>query len=370
METEINKLKKIISKKNYKRILIISGKKSFFYSGAQKLCNKIIDKNQKELFSYFKKSSFPEIDELKRIILFIKKVNPDLIFAIGGGSVLDYAKIANSLAYSPSIKRDILNGSSKNLKKFCPLLAIPTTAGSGAEITPNAVIYIGKIKYSVESNILRPDYNFLIPELVIGNSKKLKSSAGFDAISQAIESLISRKSTGQSVNFAMESLKISLKNYLYFVKKPTLNNSFNMIKAAHLSGKAIAISKTTAPHALSYPFTAHWGVSHGHAVSLTLNDFLIFNYKNIHKSDCNFDLKKRFEKIFSVTKTRNIIELNDYLNKIKSEANLNQDFNRFGINLDKNYSKIIDGVNIQRLSNNPIKLTKKDIRAILLKKII
>jgi len=74
--------------------------------------------------------------------------------------------------------------------------------------------------------------------------------------------------------FAKQSLMLSFKNYLSYINKPTINNTFKMALAANLSGKAISITKTTAPHALSYPFTAHFNISHGHAVSLTLNDFM------------------------------------------------------------------------------------------------
>ena len=67
-----------------------------------------------------------------------------------------------------------------------------------------------------------------------------------------------------------------------------------MCVAANLSGKAINISKTTAPHAVSYPFTSLYNVSHGHAVSLTLEKFLKFNFINYKKAKCNFDIKKRY----------------------------------------------------------------------------
>ena len=79
-------------------------------------------------------------------------------------------------------------------ENFAKLAAIPTTAGSGAEVTSNAVIYINKVKYSVEGDNLKPDFFFLVPELVITASRDIKASAGFDAIAQAIESLISKKS--------------------------------------------------------------------------------------------------------------------------------------------------------------------------------
>ena len=112
---------------------------------------------------------------------------------------------------------------------------------------------------------------------------------------------MSRRSNSRSVNYAKKSLKISFKNYLSHITRPTLDNSLKMLQAANLAGKAISISKTTAPHAVSYPFTSHLGISHGNAVSLTLNEFLYFNYKNLKKSDVKFNLKKRFELLFKIS---------------------------------------------------------------------
>ena len=89
---------------------------------------------------------------------------------------------------------------------------------------------------------------------------KLKASAGFDAISQAIESMISTKSTHQSLEFAKISLNFSSKNFIKFLEKNNKNSSRSMCLATHYSGKAISISKTTAPHAISYPFTSYFGV--------------------------------------------------------------------------------------------------------------
>ena len=196
----------------------------------------------------------------------------------------------------------------------------------------------------------------------------IKSSAGFDAIAQAIESIISKKSTNESVDFALRSLKISLKHYLDHLKKPNFLNSYKMCIAANYSGKAISISKTTAPHALSYPFTSHFGIKHGHAVSLTLNDFLKFNINNIKHANCSFDLKSRYKKLYNLTKTSNINELDHLLEKIKYHAGLENNFKKLKIDIKKEYSKIIDGVNIQRLSNNPVKIKKEDIKFILLNK--
>ena len=361
-------LENLISQTKFERIFFLCGKKkkSYYSSRTYRTIKKILKKKTTKF--YFKSSLFPEIVELKKIIVSLKQFSPDLIIAIGGGTVIDYAKIANCVGVEKNLEKKIINNSYTLKHKLAKLIAIPTTAGSGAEVTANAVIYINKIKYSVESELVKPDYFFLIPEFIIGASKKIKSAAGFDAISQAIESIISKKSTEESVEFALKSLRISLKYYLEYLKYPSITNSYKMCIAANYSGRAISISKTTAPHALSYPFTAHYGISHGHAVSLTLNDFLKFNFENIEQSNCKFDLVKRYKKIFNVSNTLNINELNLFINRIKLRAGLENNFSKLGINLQEAFPKILSGVNDQRLSNNPIEITKSDIKNILLKK--
>ena len=139
--------------------------------------------------------------------------------------------------------------------------------------------------------------------------------------------------------------------------------------AANLAGQAISISKTTAPHAVSYPFTSIYNISHGHAVSLTLNDFLSFNYKNLEYANCNFDLKKRYNILFSLTNVKNFYDFDKFILNLKKKANLESDFKKLGINLNRDLNQIISGVNIQRLSNNPIDLNEKDVRHLLLAKI-
>ena len=358
-----NDFKRFIIKESFKKIFILTGKKSYFKSGAAKLIGTYF-KNKNTKF-YFKINLIPEIAELKDITKAIKKFKPDLIIAIGGGSVMDYAKIANVMAQDTITNRSIIKSAYKLNKGFAKLAAIPTTAGSGAEVTANAVIYINSKKYSVEGSSIKPDYFFLIPQLLLNSSKKLKASSGFDAISQAIESIISTKSNHISLKHAKISLRLSAKNYLNFVKKNNLSVSNNMSLAAYYSGKAISISKTTAPHAVSYPFTSFFGISHGHAVSLTLEKFLKFNYLNQSNSTCNFDLKKRYSDIFKILNVNNIFELESYLKNLKKIAQLEQSFKKLKINLNRDFSKIASGVNLLRLKNNPVPLNKKDLQIIL-----
>mgnify|MGYP006092414521 CR=1 FL=1 len=357
----------LVNKKKFQKIIIVTGKNSLYKSEGDKLIS-LIHKN-KNINFFFKKSKFPEINELKKLVLFIEKLKPDLIIAIGGGAVIDYSKIANivDIKNFETLEKKITKYITPGSKKRSILIAIPTTAGSGAETTSNAVIYIDKIKYSVESQLLLPDYFFLINQLIFKNPTKLKSSSGFDAIAQSIESLLSLKSNSKSVIFAKKSLILTNKNYLSFVKKPTNLNSNNMLIAANLSGKAINISKTTAPHAVSYPFTSIYGINHGHAVSLTLEKFLMFNFRNMHLSKSEFSLKNRYKILFDLFKVQNISDLCIKIKKIKKEANLVDDFKKLGVNLDKNIDRILDGINLLRVKNNPVQINEKDIKEILYK---
>ena len=357
---DVLNIKKLIAKDNVDKILIISGRNSFYKTGADKIFSDILKK--KINYLYLKEKYLPDFAELKKIIKIKEKFNPDLIIAVGGGCVMDLAKISSVFNLEANFKSKLIN--SDISKKKTKVLAIPTTAGSGAEVTSNAVIYINNVKFSVEDINLRPDFFCLIPGLLFSSSKSLDASAGFDAVSQAVESLFSKKSTYQSVIFAKKALQILLKDNKFLFGKKNLSNAYKMALGANLAGKAINISKTIAPHAFSYPFTTMFGVPHGHAVSLSFNKVIKFNFIHLDKADCNYDLKKRYDILFKLTKTTNILDLDNYFIDFKKRLKLEQDFSKLGIDIKKNSSKIFNGVNEQRLKNNPIKLLKTDISTV------
>ena len=210
-----SEIEKKFQKYNNKKLLIISGKKSFFESGAQNLIRFIKSKNLK---FYVKRSNIPELKELKKYYSFNKKFKPDIIFSVGGGAVMDLGKTANFLWKTNNLVNSISKSSYNNQKNYCKLVAIPTTAGSGAEVTSNSVIYINKKKFSVENKNIKPNEFYLFPKLVLNNKGSLKSSSGFDAIAQAVESLISVRSNTKSVEFSIQSLKYSLRSFLKYLK--------------------------------------------------------------------------------------------------------------------------------------------------------
>ncbi len=366
MINSLDDVKNFLKDKNYKKIFLLCGKKSFQTSGANTILEELSIKKKIKIF--YKKFEIPVLKELIDITNSIKNYKPDLILAIGGGAVIDYAKIANVIEIKQNLKDLIINYSYPFKKKYTNLAVIPTTAGSGAEVTSNAVIYVDGIKYSFESELLLPDNFFLIPEFLVSAPKKIKASAGFDAIAQALESLISKKSNTKSIEYARQSLKISTKSFISFLDDSNEINAAEMSIASNLAGKAISISKTTAPHATSYPFTSLFNISHGHAVSLFFENFFKFNFDNFHKSDALFDLKKRYDLIFKIFEVENINDFSLKISSIKKKANLEDDLSKLNIDLKNSSEKIINGINLLRLGNNPVKIDGKDIYNIISKK--
>ena len=364
MISSIEDVLKFINDKSFKKIFVLCGKKSFVNSGAENLLKKI--KNSEVKLSY-KKSEIPILEELIEIIKEIQNFKPDLFLAIGGGAVIDYAKIVNVVDIREDLAELIVNYKYPFNKKYTKLAVIPTTAGSGAEVTSNAVIYVDGIKHSFESELLLPDHFFLVPEFLISAPNKIKASAGFDAIAQALESLVSKKSNDKSVEYASKSLRVSVNSFISFINDPNMKNATEMSIASNLAGKAISISKTTAPHATSYPFTSLFNISHGHAVGLFFEKFFKFNYEHLNKSETSFDLKERFDLIFKLFDVPDINSFNSKISLIKKQAKLEDDLAKLNIDIIRSSEDVLKGINLLRLGNNPVKIDGKDILNIISK---
>lgn len=359
-----NKLNYFIKNKKIKNILIITGKKSFNFSGFKKLS---IYKNFKFCIKvFYKKNEIPEINELNFLIKKINIINPDLIIALGGGCAIDYAKLANGLHNIKNLKIKIKSGTLKIHSKKTKILAIPTTAGSGAEVTKFSVIYIDKIKHSVEHNLLKPDFYSLIPKLVINSKKIVRSSSGFDAIAQATESIFSKSANIKSLKYSSKSLRYSIKSFIEFVNNPKINNATQMLLAANFSGKAINIAKTNAPHALSYLFTSKFKIPHGIAVSIFFIEIINFYYLNAHKKN-DVNLIKKFNLFFKLIKKSNIKGFNILFNQFFSESGIKRSLDKSLIKF-KYKNNFNFYYNSNRLKNSPIKLLKADIIRLYLDK--
>ncbi len=332
----VTNLSKILKEENVKNLLVFTGKKSFDQ------IKSIIEKELSGLNCHYYNnfSTNPKKDEVNNAIKQLDQ-NFDIIVAVGGGSVLDFAKAYRY--YSKSDKK---------------LIAIPTTAGTGAESTQFAVIYNDGIKYSIDEKSVLPDYAIADSQLVDNNPKYLKACTAMDAYCHAIESYWAVASTQESRDYAKQAIELCRDNIIKYVNSNNEISSDNMMLAAHLAGKAINISRTTAAHALSYKITSEYNIPHGHAVALSIADLLFANSK-IDLNSCDLPslvetTKIRIDSILAMLEVQTPEEFKEYWFYLMKKLDLEYDLKLLGI---KNRNLIINSVNLERLKNNPKNLT-------------
>ena len=344
-------LSSFLKNKEIQKVLLVTGKSSFLDSSAKIFLEPhLIDF---EVSRFYEFSHNPKIEDVLEGIQVFQRGGCQAIIAVGGGSVLDMAKLIK--AYQDSYK-DISEQVICNEVGLCriPLVALPTTAGSGSEATDFAVVYIDNIKYSVSSESLQPNQVFLIPEFTLSTTPYLTASTGMDALTQSIESYWSVNSTQTSWKYSRNALRNIWKYLPLAVHENDPRAKSELMIAAHLAGKAINIAKTTAPHAISYSFTTYHGIPHGHAVALTIGSFCRYNAQ-LTDSDCN-DVRgaKHVRAIFSEIKE--IIgedDLEKALSSFISGIGLDLAIHESPEGVDRDIAKILDNINVQRMKNNP-----------------
>ncbi|QEM91765.1 iron-containing alcohol dehydrogenase [Kosakonia radicincitans] len=196
----------------------------------------------------------------------------DLVVGIGGGSVLDVAKLLSVLCHPASPGLDALLKGEKPTARIGSLL-IPATAGTGSEATPNAILAIPEqdTKIGIISPVMLPDYVALIPELTTSMPAHIASSTGIDALCHLIECFTATIANPVSDNVALIGLYKLLRNIETAVNEPhNLNARLEMLWASYYGGAAITHAGTHLVHALSYPLGGKYHLPHGVANAILL----------------------------------------------------------------------------------------------------
>jgi alcohol dehydrogenase class IV len=352
----ISNVQKIIQEHQAKTIFLVTGKKSFTQSGAEGILRPYLENKDVIRFSDFNIN--PQLEDAHLGIKVIKETKPDLIIAIGGGSVIDMGKLINILAAQPNNNNvsQIIKNRALIQKKGLPLIAIPTTAGTGSEATHFAVVYIDKVKYSLAHNYILPNYAIVEPVLNYFVPSKIAATSAMDALSQAVESYWAVGSTDESKEYASRAIKMILPILKQAVNNNDKEAKNTMALAAHLAGKAINITKTTAAHAISYPITTYFNVPHGHAVALTLGKFFLIN--------AEMEDTKTMAELYAMFGCSNAQECCDKWYDLMAQIELEINFNALGIHQPSDIELIINNVNLERLNNNPIKIFDLTLRTL------
>lgn len=211
----------------------------------------------------------------------------DAVVAIGGGSAIDLAKgiaafhtpLDNSSYTEATITQAL---EEKKYPNPAPpaIVALPTTAGTGSELTQWATIWDERMakKYSIDSPTILPQYAFIVPELTLSLPAGITLSTGLDAMCQATEAYWSKHTTPLVQELALRAIVLVQNNLRRAIVSPNdLASRDRMCRASVLAGLAFAQTRTTACHSISYPLTMGFGVPHGLAAAITLEPVGKFN---------------------------------------------------------------------------------------------
>lgn len=269
-----------------KRALVVTGKNSARKTGLLQRVEKSLQRAKVETFLFEGVEANPSVETINRGTKLAKEKKCAVIVGLGGGSALDAAKGIAILTTNPGSLLDYF-GRNKVKKTPLPLVAIPTTAGAGSEVTPYAV-FTHRENRSIQKKIvadssLFPRVTLLDPELTLSLPASITADTGIDAFSHALESYLSNRSYPFSDILASEAMELIF-NYLPKIMEnlKEVDIRSHLLYASLLAGMAIAQTGTILVHAMSYRLTTELGLSHGKACALLLPSVCEFNLKEGH----------------------------------------------------------------------------------------
>ena len=353
------------------------GYENVFVVASDRAWNRFNSNGIREFFSTRKTTRFadftenPSLSDIVAGVEVYRKVRPDLLMAIGGGSPIDVAKMIKVIAHAAGTANLDAPESIVPSGEGPPLAAIATTAGSGSEATRFAVFYQGEDKRSLAHPSIRPDIAVVDPEMSSDMPPRLTAATGFDALGQAVESYWSCGATEEGMKLAEAAIGYILPNLPKAVETPCLPVRYGMAMGAYLAGKAIDFSRTTLPHALAYHITKRHGIPHGHAVALTLPYFFTLNLEPgveiLHPAGRE-GLERIMNRIAAMFGQGDIAGCAELWRSMMRRCGLENRLAEVGIDNRKKVEALVASVNMKRAKNHPVMPTPERLIQAFLEK--
>lgn len=278
---------------------------------------------------------------------------PDMVIGVGGGSVLDVAKLLSVLCAPNAPTLEALLAGEKPDTRLSSLL-IPTTAGTGSEATPNAILAIPEqqTKVGIISPVMLPDYVALVPELTTSMPPHIASSTGIDALCHLIECFTATVANPVSDNYALIGLKKLFTSLETSVAEPqNLQARLDMLWASYYGGAAIAHAGTHLVHALSYPLGGKYHLPHGVANAILLAPCMrAVRPAAVSKFAQAYDLLPNAERHMSDEEKSHALV--DYFAALVRRLKLPASLDELGINADQLPQLVESALDVQRLIKN------------------
>lgn len=340
-----------------KKAMLVTGHSAMRKSGVLDKVGSLM-RSAKVDFSLFDRVEHdPSLETVDQGVKFLQRNKCDLIVALGGGSAIDAGKAIASLARESGTVWEYYADREIEKEGF-PFIAVPTTAGTGAEITNNSVLLDKKkkIKKSIRSPYMIAKVALIDPELTLSLPPRTTAYTGMDAFTQALEAYVTRTSNPVTDSLALRAVEI-----IFYSLPQAVENGSNtearerMAIGSLLSAMAFSNSGLGAVHGLAHPIGAHFGVPHGLACAILLPYVTGFNLRV--KRD-------RFKEIASKTGTEKVENLPSIIKGFLEKIDLPLDFRSYGIT-EADFPRIIAESRSSSMSKNPRKLSDEDLREIL-----
>jgi alcohol dehydrogenase len=248
----------------------------------------IVDKIKAQLSSDCTVNDFcevepnPSCETVDRGVELAREVKADYIIALGGGSAIDAAKAICCLSAAKGDFKDYLYGEKQFVSRETKLIAIPTTSGTGSEVT-NVGVYTDKekgIKKPFVTDLFWCDRAIVDPEMTISLPKRPTASTSLDAFTHAIEAYWADSTQPISKLLSLEAMKLIVENLELAINNPyNYEARENLLYASLIAGISFAQTRTTVLHALSFPLTSQYGLEHGFACAIALPEVMKDNYE-------------------------------------------------------------------------------------------
>lgn len=361
----LNQLADEVGALKAKKVLIVTDQ-GLIGAGLVKQAQAVLEKADIEYAVFGDVEADPRYEIVADCVAMIRRENADLIIGFGGGSPIDIAKVSAIMATNDGPIEQYF-GIDLVPQRGLPTLIIPTTAGTGSEVTPIAILsdHTEKLKKGIVSPYLFPSAALLDPELTLGLPAHVTAATGMDALIHAIESFTSKNATSISDMLASQAMVLIADNIrTAYADGSNLTARSNMLEGSLLAGMAFCTAGVTAVHAFAYPIGAEFHIPHGVANSIMLTPVMEFN---------KLGSQERFAEIADFLgentdglSTREAADTAvEAMRTLAADLKIPDHLSEFGIE-DKDIPDLAEGVmKVTRLlANNPRELSQKDAEEI------
>ena len=340
-----------------KRAFIICGGQSFEKSGYLEKLEKHLAASKIEIVTVKRIIKDPTEDSINTIMTQLKDLNADWIIGVGGGAVMDTAKLIYALYENQNIPLSDFKAphSVPELRKKAKLCLIPTTAGSGSEVSNSAVVTIDNKKTPIISNHFIPDIAILDPNLTVSLPPEITAHTSIDAFTHGIESYCSSLNNALTNSYSVAGAKLIIENLEEVIASPSnIIAREKLMYGSMLTGLAQSMTSVGGVHALSHSLASEIELSHGNLNAIFLIPMLKFNMQE----------SPRIEEFIQQIGLGGIERLEEWISRISENTKMVKKWGAYGkeINVNEVSEATLEDIAAR---TNPRKLTVEGVRSIL-----